>query len=97
MPHWDVASSDHPKSAADPSGAFGALLRKRRLERKMSQEALAARAGYERAFISLIDLGKTNPLLRSIFNVCGALEIRPSVFNRQVERDSKFCLPRSSD
>ena len=52
----------------------------------MSQEALAAKSGYERAFISLIELGKTNPSLRSIFDICLSLEMKPSVFIRQVER-----------
>ncbi len=73
--------------------AFGQLLRKHRLQQKMSQEALAARSGYERAFISLIELGKTNPSLRSIFDICTALNIRPSAFLRQVEKVSNFELP----
>ena len=60
----------------------------------MSQEALAARSGYERAFISLIELGKTNPSLRSIFDICGSLQMKPSVFLRQVEQLSGFDLPR---
>jgi len=59
----------------------------------MSQEALAARSGYERAFISLIELGKTNPSLRSIFDICGSLSIKPSVFIREVEKLASFELP----
>lgn len=56
----------------------------------MSQEAVAAKAGYERAFISLVELGKTNPSLRSIFDICGALELKPSNVLRQVEKLSNF-------
>jgi transcriptional regulator with XRE-family HTH domain len=59
----------------------------------MSQEDLAAKAGYERAFISLIELGKTNPSLRSIFDICASLEMKPSVFLRQVEKLSGFVVP----
>lgn len=59
----------------------------------MSQEALAAKAGYERAFISLIELGKTNPSLRSIFDICGSLNVKPSVFLREVEKIANFELP----
>jgi transcriptional regulator with XRE-family HTH domain len=88
-----VASSENQRAKLDPSVAFGLLLRKRRLQQKMSQEALAATSGYERAFISLIELGKTNPSLRSIFDICGSLEIKPSVFLRQVERLAGFELP----
>jgi DNA-binding XRE family transcriptional regulator len=48
----------------------------------MSQDALAAKAGYERAFICLVELGKTNPSLSSVFDICTALGIRLSVFLR---------------
>jgi transcriptional regulator with XRE-family HTH domain len=91
----DVASSGTPNAKLDPAAAFGQLLRKHRMRQKMSQEALAARSGYERAFISLIELGKTNPSLRSIFDICGSLEMKPSVFIRQVERLAGFELPSS--
>jgi transcriptional regulator with XRE-family HTH domain len=88
-----VASSEKHKTKLDPSVAFGQLLRKYRLRQKMSQEALAAKAGYERAFISLIELGKTNPSLRSIFDICGSLQVKPSAFLREVEKLASFELP----
>jgi transcriptional regulator with XRE-family HTH domain len=93
VPQLGVASSVSSKAKLDPSVAFGQLLRKHRLRQKMSQEALAAKCGYERAFISLIELGKTNPSLRSIFDICGSLEMNPSTFLRQVEKLSGFELP----
>src|ERR1700678_1175039 len=93
MPQWGVAASRTPNSRTDPSVAFGELLRKRRAQQEMSQDALAAKAGYERAFISLIERGKTNPSLRSIFDICTALDIRPSVFLRRVEKAANFNLP----
>ena len=88
-----MASSEKHKTKLDPSVAFGQLLRKYRLRQKMSQEALAAKAGYERAFISLIELGKTNPSLRSIFDICGSLQVKPSAFLREVEKLASFELP----
>jgi transcriptional regulator with XRE-family HTH domain len=88
-----VATSKANNSKSDPSVAFGVLLRKRRIQQEMSQDLLAAKAGYERAFISLIERGKTNPSLRSIFDICTALDIRPSVFLRQVEKEANFELP----
>src|ERR1700743_775605 len=93
MPHWDVASSRKNSSKLDPSAAFGQLLRKNRLRLEMSPQALAAKSGYERAFISLIELGKTNPSLRSIFDICASLDMKPSAFLRQVEQLSGFELP----
>ena len=86
-----TSKANNPKS--DPSVAFGVLLRKRRIQQEMSQDLLAATAGYERAFISLIERGKTNPSLRSIFDICTALDIRPSAFLRQVEKQANFELP----
>jgi transcriptional regulator with XRE-family HTH domain len=88
-----MASSDTENTKLNPAAAFGQLLRKHRLRLEMSQEALAARSGYEQAFISLIELGKTNPSFRSIFDICGSLEMKPSVFLRQVEQLSGFELP----
>ena len=88
-----MASSGTQNAKLDPAAAFGQLLRKHRVRKKMSQEALAARSGYERAFISLIELGKTNPSLRSIFDICSSLDMKPSVFMRQVEQVSGFELP----
>jgi transcriptional regulator with XRE-family HTH domain len=93
MPQLCVASSSPDKTNLDPSAAFGQLLRKHRLRQKMSQESLAAKSGYERAFISLIELGKTNPSLRSIFDICMSLQMKPSVFLRHVEKLSGFELP----
>jgi DNA-binding XRE family transcriptional regulator len=93
VPQLGVATSRTDNAKSDPSVAFGVLLRKRRALLKMSQDALAAKAGYERAFISLIELGKTNPSLRSVFDICTALDIKPSVFLRQVEKEANFELP----
>ncbi len=59
----------------------------------MRQDALAAKAGCVRAFISLIELGKTNPSLRSIFDTCTTLDIPPSVFLRQMEKVPNLDLP----
>ncbi len=93
VPQWGVATSRTNNLKTDPSVAFGELLRKQRTQQKMSQDALAAKSGYERAFISLIERGKTNPSLRSIFDICTALDIRPSVFIRRVEKAANFELP----
>ncbi|WP_414648588.1 helix-turn-helix domain-containing protein [Edaphobacter sp.] len=92
-----VTAHARPQTKLDPASAFGQLLRRHRRERKWSQETLAARSGYERAFISLLELGKTNPSLRSIFDICSALGIRPAQFLRQVEKLSNFELPNESE
>jgi transcriptional regulator with XRE-family HTH domain len=88
-----VAFSGMQKPRLDPSAAFGLLLRKHCLRLKMNQEALAAKPGYERAFISLIELGKTNPPLRRIFDSCSSLGLKPSTFLRKIEHLSGFEHP----
>jgi transcriptional regulator with XRE-family HTH domain len=87
-----VASSDTQKRKLDSSAAFGQLLRTHRLRQKMSQEALAASPATSEPF-SLIELGKTNPSLLSIFDICGSLRVKPFVFLREVEKLSNFELP----
>ncbi len=72
----------------DTATIFRQILRKHRLRQGLSQEALAAKAGYERAFISLVELGKCNPSLRSVFDICSTLGMRSSAMIRQVERTS---------
>ncbi|MDQ2834503.1 MAG: helix-turn-helix transcriptional regulator [Acidobacteriota bacterium] len=54
----------------------------------MSQEALAARSGFERAFISFIESGTNNASLRTIFDICGSLQMKPSINLRQVKQFS---------
>jgi transcriptional regulator with XRE-family HTH domain len=46
-----------------------------------------------RWLISLIELGKTNPSLRSIFDICGSLQMKPSAFLSEVEKLASFELP----
>ena len=47
-----------------------------RLERDLSQEALAAKADIDRAFLSGIERGVENPTLFTIQAIADALEIR---------------------
>lgn len=69
----------------DSDKAFGQILRKLRLERKLSQEGLALEAGIERNYVSLIELGKNSPSIRMLFKLCSALRTSPSVMIGRVE------------
>jgi transcriptional regulator with XRE-family HTH domain len=66
--------------------AFGQVLREVREIRNISQEELAARAGYHRTYIGQLERGEKSPSLRTIFNLSSALEVRPSALIRRVER-----------
>ena len=69
-----------------PEKAFGQVLRSVRESRDLSQEELAARAGYHRTYIGQLERGEKSPSLRTIFNLSFTLKVNPSVLIRRVER-----------
>lgn len=63
--------------------AFGELLQELREDRGLSQAQLALECELDQTFISLIEQGKRQPSLISLFALCDALEIEPeSVIKR---------------
>jgi transcriptional regulator with XRE-family HTH domain len=60
----------------DIAKRFGQRVRKARVRRKLSQEALAAKADLDRAFLSGIERGAENPSLFTIQAIADALETR---------------------
>ena len=70
---------------SDTSVLFGAVLRSIRIERGLSQEALALEAGLQRNYISLMERGLNQPTITTIFRLALALGIRPSVLVERVE------------
>lgn len=68
-------------SKVDQNGdlaAFGAAVRARRKERKLSQEALADLAEIDRSHMGKIERGERNITLLNILKIAGALGIKPS-------------------
>lgn len=70
--------------------AFGKVLRKRRIQKKISQQQLGISSGLDRTFISMLERGSRQPSLKSIFSICEVLEIPPAEFLRQTERMLKM-------
>lgn len=68
-----------------PEYAFGKVLRAARKQRRLSQEALAADAGLERNYISLLEGGSSSPTLRVVFKICAILDVPPSELLARVE------------
>jgi len=58
----------------DIAKQFGQRVRKLRLKQNLSQEALAAKANVDRAFLSGIERGVENPTLFTIQAISDALE-----------------------
>ena len=65
--------------------AFGKFLRKRRLAKLLTQEALALESNLSRAYISDIEMGKKDPSLFTVFKLANALRLKPSVLIDEVE------------
>ena len=70
-----------------PSEAFGNVLRAKRAERGLSQEALALEAGIQRNYVSLIERGINQPTIKMIFKLSAALEVQPSQLIKLVEAE----------
>ena len=57
---------------------FGKILRKKRLHKKLTQEALSVDSGLSRAYISELEMGHKDPSLFTLFKLSSALNIKIS-------------------
>lgn len=69
----------------DIEKAVGEELRASRERRRISQEQLGFDAGIHRTYVSLIERGLKSPTLNVLFRLCGALDVAPADFVRNVE------------
>lgn len=74
---------------SDPSHAFGVILRELRKKAELTQEKLAFEAGIERNYVSLIELGRNQPTITTIFKLAKALNIDASKLIKLVEINLK--------
>ena len=58
--------------------AFGEVIRELRKKIGRSQEDIAFDSGLDRSFISLLETGRQQPSLITIFQLAKALEVSPS-------------------
>ncbi|HEY9247599.1 MAG TPA: helix-turn-helix transcriptional regulator [Rariglobus sp.] len=66
--------------------AFGQVLRSIRLEKSLTHEALAERAGLHPTFISLLERGGRMPSLNTVFLIAKALGMKSSELIEHVEK-----------
>lgn len=71
------------------SKAFGAILRRKREEKELSQEELAHICGLDRTFISLLERGLRQPSLSTVFTIADNLEVPAFELVKEVERLKK--------
>ena len=66
---------------------FGMLLKRKRKEKRLSQQYLANKSGLNRTYISLMERGLKAPSLTTIFKLSSILEIDASTLIKELERD----------
>jgi transcriptional regulator with XRE-family HTH domain len=65
---------------------LGETIREVRLERQMTQQALADRCKMERTFIIAVEKGRKNPSARTLIHFAAALKILPSELFRRFSK-----------
>ena len=64
---------------------IGKTIKAIRIKRGLSQEDLAGLHEVDRAYISKIESGRSEPSVHKIFELCEALNIKPSDFFKLIE------------
>lgn len=72
-----------------PETVFGEVLRELRLDRELSQEALAHLCDRQRTYMSLLERDKHSPSIATLFLLADALSTEPSEILRRVEKEMK--------
>lgn len=65
--------------------SIGKVLKSLRIKQNLSQEDLAGICQVDRSYISMIEVGRNEPSVTKIFELCTGLRIKPSDFLRLVE------------
>lgn len=69
-----------------PEEALGAIITDLRIAKKWSQEDIAEKVGYTKAYMGRVEKGKQSPTLKCIVNVAQVFGLRPSQLLAQAER-----------
>jgi transcriptional regulator with XRE-family HTH domain len=64
--------------AKSVAAAFGKVLRSAREAAGLSQEAIAAEAGLDRTYVSMLERGVRQPTLETLFRLAKAVQLTPS-------------------
>lgn len=74
--------------AANSESAFGRIVRRRRKELGLSQEALAAEADLHRTFVSMIERGERRPSLEVVRKLAAGLDTSAADLVAELEREA---------
>lgn len=65
----------------------GAVIRRKRMERGMTQELLSGLAGIARTHLTMIENGTKQPNFETVWKIALALELKPSELVAAIERE----------
>ncbi|MCS7465009.1 helix-turn-helix domain-containing protein [Paenibacillus doosanensis] len=66
---------------------IGKIVKSIRIKKGLSQEDLAFECNVDRSYISMIEVGRNEPSVSKIFEICEGLNIKPSDFFKLVEAE----------
>jgi len=73
---WSIFSLALGVVRMEPGEAFGVALRRRRVEARLTQEALALELDMSRVFVVRLESGKMQPSLETLFRLAKGLNCR---------------------
>lgn len=71
------------------SAAFAKVIKKHRLQARLSQEALAEAAGIHHTYVSLLERGRCKPTIEVAGRIARALGEKLSTLIEEAERESR--------
>jgi len=66
---------------------IGKTVKAIRIKQGLSQEDLAHECDVDRSYISMIEVGRNEPSVTKIFELCRGLKIKPSDFFKLIENE----------
>ena len=74
--YWEVPNLSRKHVKDRKLVAFGKATRRIRLDKNVSQEALADMAAVDRSYMGYVERGETNPTLLNIVKIAAALDMK---------------------
>lgn len=85
LPYSNYSWQTRARASFSLSPVLGDELREERLRAKLTQEALASKAGISRNYVSLLEQNEKSPTVQMLFKLCKVLKVRPSELIARIE------------
>lgn len=84
-PYSNYSWQTRARASFSLSPVLGDELREERLRAKLTQEALASKAGISRNYVSLLEQNEKSPTVQMLFKLCKVLKVKPSALIARIE------------